>query len=215
MPFDREPKGGLMVEDPTSGGKPRSKLDRSLGSSSYILLERARQGDHEALGQVYARYLPRLRNWSAGRIPREARRLLDTDDLVHETMVKAVDKIGQFEIRGEGAFLAYLRAAMMNRIRDEVRKARRRPEPETLDDHLPEDGLSPLEATIGTKAVDAYEAALSRLREEEQQAVVARIELGCSYDEIADALGKPSADAARMTVSRALVRLAREMGHER
>jgi DNA-directed RNA polymerase specialized sigma24 family protein len=45
--------------------------------------------------------------------------------------------------------------------------------------------------------------------------VIARIEMGCSYPEIADALGKPSADAARKATARALVRLAEEMRHVR
>jgi DNA-directed RNA polymerase specialized sigma24 family protein len=36
-----------------------------------------------------------------------------------------------------------------------------------------------------------------------------------SYQEIADALGKPSVAAAHMAVSRALVRLAEEMSSER
>jgi hypothetical protein len=40
---------------------------------------------------------------------------------------------------------------------------------------------------------------------------VARVELDGTYEELAEVLGKPSADAARMTVSRALVRLAEEM----
>jgi DNA-directed RNA polymerase specialized sigma24 family protein len=39
--------------------------------------------------------------------------------------------------------------------------------------------------------------------------------MGCSYADIAEALGKCSPDAARMTVSRALLRLAREMRHGR
>ena len=36
-------------------------------------------------------------------------------------------------------------------------------------------------------------------------------ELGCTYDELAEALGKPSAEAARKTATRALIRLAEEM----
>ncbi|MBK8232171.1 MAG: sigma-70 family RNA polymerase sigma factor [Candidatus Eisenbacteria bacterium] len=205
-----------MVEtpEPPEGSDPL--LDRTLSSSSsYVLLQRAQGGDREAIAQVFARYLPRLKSWSSGRLPSGARRLADTDDLIQETMVKAVDRIGSFEIRGAGAFLAYLRSAMMNRIRDEIRRAKRRPGHETLDDQVEDALLSPLDRTIGQKAVDSYETALSRLKDEERQAVVARIELGCSYDEIAEALGKPSPDAARMTVSRALVRLAKEMGHER
>jgi hypothetical protein len=42
-----------------------------------------------------------------------------------------------------------------------------------------------------------------------------RIEMGCGYAEIMSALDKPSLAAAQMTVSRALVRLAKEMSHER
>jgi RNA polymerase sigma-70 factor (ECF subfamily) len=41
-----------------------------------------------------------------------------------------------------------------------------------------------------------------------------RIEFGFTFPEIAEALGRPSANAARMTVSRALVRLAEVMDHD-
>jgi hypothetical protein len=37
------------------------------------------------------------------------------------------------------------------------------------------------------------------------------VELGCPIAEVAEALDKPSLDAARMAVTRALVRLAAEM----
>ena len=43
------------------------------------------------------------------------------------------------------------------------------------------------------------------------EAVVARVELRLAYTEEAQAIGKPSPDAARMTVARALVRLVEEM----
>ena len=65
---------------------------------------------------------------------------------------------------------------------------------------------------MGRETVEAYEEALSRLPEETQEAVILRIEFGYSYDQIAEALGKPSANAARMTVARALVHLAEVMG---
>ena len=44
---------------------------------------------------------------------------------------------------------------------------------------------------------------------------MARLEMAGTYEELAEVLGKPSADAARMAVGRALARLAKEMGHER
>ncbi len=49
------------------------------------------------------------------------------------------------------------------------------------------------------------------MKESDRDAVLARIELGLSYQDIATMLGQPSADAARMSVSRALVALAEAM----
>ena len=41
--------------------------------------------------------------------------------------------------------------------------------------------------------------------------LVARIEMGFTHEELATLLGKPSANAARMAVERALLRLAAQM----
>ena len=54
---------------------------------------------------------------------------------------------------------------------------------------------------------------MERLRPEDREAIIMRIELGLSHAEIMEALGKPSVAAAHMAVSRALVRLAQEMAH--
>ena len=72
---------------------------------------------------------------------------------------------------------------------------------------------SPLEEAIGHEAVERYERALERLKPDEREAIIARVELGYSYEELADALGKPTADAARKAARRALVRLAEELQH--
>jgi RNA polymerase sigma-70 factor (ECF subfamily) len=100
----------------------------------------------------------------------------------------------------------------MNRIRDELRRAGRRPRAETLDEAGVDPGLSPLEAAIGREMTDRYEAALARLRAEDREVLIARVELGMTYAEIAAATGRPSTAAARMAVVRALVRLTDEMG---
>jgi RNA polymerase sigma-70 factor (ECF subfamily) len=70
---------------------------------------------------------------------------------------------------------------------------------------------SPLEEAIGRQAVEDYEEALGRLKPEEREAIIARVEIGYTYEELADALGKPSAEAARKAARRALLRLAEEM----
>jgi RNA polymerase sigma-70 factor (ECF subfamily) len=180
--------------------------------SSLTLLERARAGDRAALDSLVARYLPRLQRWASGRLPRWARDLADTQDLVQETLVQTFQRIEKFDSRGEGALQAYLRQAILNRIRDELRRAKRRPPKTELDSEAEANGRSPLEEAIGQEAIERYEQALARLRPGDREVVVARIELGYTYQEIAALLGKPTANAARMAAERAIIRLANELG---
>jgi RNA polymerase sigma factor (sigma-70 family) len=179
--------------------------------SSFELLERVRTGDKEALDQLLRRYLPALARWASGRLPRWARDLSDTQDLVQDTLIQALKHVGGFRYEREGALQAYLRQAVMNRIRDELRRAHRRPPALELADDIPNTAASPLDEAIGQEALDRYEAALAQLREEDREAIIARVELRQSYQEVAAALGKPSTDAARVAVNRALVRLAEQM----
>lgn len=184
-------------------------------ASTLDLLTRVRDGDDRALDQLIARYLPELTRWASGRLPHWARHAVDTDDLVQESLVQVFQKLDTFEYRGEGALLAYLRQAVLNRIRNQIRWADRRPRAEDLGGDLEAQNVSPLEAAIGTESVERYEAALERLTQAEREALIGRLELGLTYPELARALGKPSADAARMTVARAMVRLGEEMRDER
>lgn len=177
--------------------------------TSVFLLERVRQGDSEALELLLRRYVPALRRWAHGRLPRWARDLADTEDIVQDTVLKTIQNLGSFEHRHDGALQAYLRQAVMNRIRDECRRVARRPRVAGLDEHLAGDALSPLEAAVGVQALERYEAALQRLRPAERELIVARLEMGFSYSEIAVMLGRPTPDAARLAVTRALVNLAR------
>lgn len=189
--------------------------DERPTNETIRLLERARSGDHEALDALFARYLLPLRRWARGRLPRHARDMADTQDLVQETLLQTFRNIEGFQASREGALQAYLRQALMNRIRDELRRYARRGPSSVLDSQEPDAAASPLEEAIGQEAAERYERALARLRPEEREAVIARVELGLSFEETAAALGKPSPDAARKAVQRAIVRLAAEMKHER
>jgi RNA polymerase sigma-70 factor, ECF subfamily len=179
--------------------------------SSFDLLQRVRSGDADALNRLFQRYLPALNRWARGRLPHWARDGVDTQDLVQETVIQAMKHLDTFRPQRTGALQAYLRQALMNRIRDELRRAHRRPPPEEIPDGVPANSASPLEEAIGQEALDSYEAALAELREDEREAIIARVELGQSYAEVAEILEKPSAEAARVAVYRALLRLAAKM----
>jgi len=182
--------------------------------STARLLEQVRGGDRVAMDTLFARCLPRLQRWATGRLPGWARGSADTQDLVQEAVLQTFRKIEEFEPRGEGALQAYLRQAVMNRIRDELRRVGRRGTPAELDSGLSGDEPSPLESAIGQETTERYERALASLKPDEREAIIARVELGYDHQELAEALGKPTPDAARKASQRALVRLAEEMGRQ-
>jgi RNA polymerase sigma-70 factor (ECF subfamily) len=174
-------------------------------------MERAQSGDSSALDTLLARYRPRLQRWASGRLPRYARDMTDTDDLVQDAMLGTFKNMPAFEQRGEWALQAYLRRAVTNRIRDELRRIEARPHRGQLPAEPVGFDVSPLEAMIGKEEFARYDAALATLSDIEREAVIARLELGCSYQEIAALVEKPTADAARVAVTRAVAKLAELM----
>lgn len=179
--------------------------------STATLLSRVRAGDDEAMNRLLARCLPALQRWAHGRLPPFAREVNETADLVQDAVISTLRQIGHFEARREGALQAYLRTAVARRIIDLIRQRRRRPHGTDLQDNLADDGTSPLDRAIGAENTSRYEAALQRLSDTDREAIVCRLEMQYSYDELAVALDKPTPNAARVAVMRALHRLAQEL----
>jgi RNA polymerase sigma-70 factor (ECF subfamily) len=186
-------------------------MTQDPSESTVELLEKFKRGDKAALDRLLERHLPRLRRWASGRLPRHIRDAGDTEDLVQETVIRTLRTIEGFEYCREGALQAYLRQAVVNRIRDTIRQSARRPRREPIHDDSPFEGESPLEQLIGGEMAERYEAALAALDPGDREAIVGRLELGYDYAELAAALAKPSDDAARMAVRRAVLRLATKM----
>jgi RNA polymerase sigma factor (sigma-70 family) len=204
-----------MPEIPGSASVSPPLSPLPSAESSFHLLLRAKAGDEQALNFLYQRYLAPLRRWARGRLPRWARDVMETDDLVQETLLRSLRGVEAFDPRHSGAFLAYLRQGVLNRMRDEIRRVHCRPEAQGTAGDVPDGRPSPIDEAIGRESLERYEAALLRLKPEDREAILARVEMGLSYPQMAKALGKPSADAARVATSRALLRLAREMANGR
>ena len=175
--------------------------------TSLSLLARAQRGDAVAMEALMGRYLTRLQRWASGRVPAKARSLLDTDDVVQDALLNTFRRLEDFQPRHDGALLAYLREAVANRIRMELR--RRSPEvdgaiePDAMPSGLP----SPLETVVTRDALAQYERSLAQLDDDDRAAIVGRFEMGYSYDALARAMQRPSPEAARKLTERALRRL--------
>ena len=199
-----------MDTDPGPAGVDGDAL---APETTIELLNLAKTGNAEALDRLMARCIPPLRRWAHGRLPQAARGMLDTADLVQDTVLKAMRRIEAFEPRHQGALQAYLRQAVMNRIRDVMRRHARHPKNTALSESLRDEATSPLEAAMGAENVARYEAALARLRPDDREAIICRLEMQYPYADLAVMLGKPTANAARVAVTRALKRLAAELQH--
>jgi RNA polymerase sigma factor (sigma-70 family) len=136
---------------------------------------------------------------------------MDTEDLVQEAALQGFRHLRAIEPRHRRALEQYLRASIQNRIRDEVRRAGKVEVPAASDFDFESPGSSPLERTISEEEHRRYRSALAKLHEDEQALIVGRVDLGYSYEQLAIATSRPSSDAARVAVRRALVRLAKEV----
>ena len=128
--------------------------------------------------------------------------------------MKTIPHLGTFEPRREKALQGYLRRAVSNQIRDELRRATVIPPPEEFEESKSTAAApapSALDLVLSKETEARLANAIARLNDTDRIAVVARLRLDYSYEQIALVLGKRSSNAARMAVTRALARVAEHM----
>jgi RNA polymerase sigma factor (sigma-70 family) len=173
----------------------------------------ARRRRFAAIEQALEALLPFLRRFTHSRLPRYARRRMDTGDLVQEAVVGALRNLGEIHLAEPDALRRYLVVAIQHRICDEIRRAglgevTNVTPASTATDERP----SPHDDAVEEEYQRQYREALLLLREDERKLLVGRIELGLSYEELALVTGRPNADAARNAARRAALHLARQIG---
>ena len=185
-------------------------------SSEQILLDRVLAGSASAANGFFARYTPWLRRRARGRLPRWARNGTSTSDLVQDVLHRTYMRLEWFESKHVIALRAYLRTALENRVRDELRRATRR-----LDIHRalrpaepfrPSEDLAPQYRHVRNEEMwKRYRDGLKALKGRDRRLIVGRAELGYSYKQLAAIEGLPTADAARKALKRAVRRLSEAM----
>lgn len=192
---------------------PPPKAPPPSPEETVRLLQRIHEGDTEAVNELIARIEPRLRRWAHGQLPRAARGMLETNDIVQVVASNAARQLARLEFYQSVQFAWYLRAAIKNAIGAEWRRADRTPIKTSLKPSLPADMTSQLERLLGAERMRRYEAALDRLDPTDREVIHYRIELAYDYKDLARLLGKPSEVAARVAVHRAIKRLTEEARH--
>jgi RNA polymerase sigma-70 factor (ECF subfamily) len=193
---------------------------------SKHLVDHAAAGDPQALDQLFARCLPRLRRLLALKAG-SALRHADLDDLVQEAYLEATRQFCDYTYQGPDSFFRWLATVAMNRLANLQRMAaaqkrdRRRELPLQRDGSTmvpgavqPADtGPGPRTMTLGAEAQTRLDAALATLSADDREVItLARVQ-GLSLQEIAERMER-TRNAVALLLSRALRKLKAEMGDE-
>jgi len=150
-------------------------------------VEKARQ-DPPAFRRLYDHYFPRLYAYVSYRVGRAQ----DAEDLVAETFLKAIEKIEQFEWRGDGSFAAWLFGIAHNQVKGFYRRNHRRGGGPLPLEELPEmnaGSLLPEDAVLQKERFANLYRLIATLSHRRQEVVTLRFFSGLRNKEIAVVLG--------------------------
>lgn len=94
---------------------PRKELPLG-GEELKLLLQRAKDGDREALGQVFERFSPFLLQIANEELDPRLRQKAGGSDIVQQTLLEAGQSLVAFEGSSPDAFVAWLRRILLNNI---------------------------------------------------------------------------------------------------
>jgi RNA polymerase sigma factor (sigma-70 family) len=152
-------------------------------TASADLLAQARAGDTSALSRLFKRQGLALARWARG--------FSDTADVVQDALLQTFRRIDKIELRGEGALQAYLHTAVINRIKDEMRRVARRP----IDDLDEEQQFASSDPTPFDQVMDGeneatYKRALAMLTEDDRALVVGRMDVRRAVIKLAEYMSR-------------------------
>jgi RNA polymerase sigma-70 factor, ECF subfamily len=177
-----------------------SNPGRADGHDEAVLIKQAANGDSEAFGVLYARYLDAIYRYIYFRIGDE----IEAEDITEEVFIRAWEALPNYSY-GEYPFTSWLYRIARNRIIDHHRKRKTQVLP---DDELHPGGIMQSSEEKLVQKLDSADLAkaIQMLEEEEQQVVILRFVEGLSHREVAAVIGK-SEGASRIIQHRALAAL--------
>lgn len=171
------------------------------------LVDLARDGDHEAFGQLYDHYSPAVYRFIYYRL--SGNKAL-AEDLTSETFFRALRSMASFHWQGKD-FGAWLTTIARNLVLDHVKSGRNRLELVTEDfSGRTETVAGPEDEVLANLTNEALREALSKLPDEQQECLVLRFLNGYSIAETAASLGR-SEGAVKQLQLRAVRNLAKQI----
>ncbi len=171
------------------------------------LVQRARDGDNEAFGQLYERSVDRVYRYIYFRVTDDA----TAEDLTSKVFLKALEGLPRFQA-GKSPFIAWLYTIAHNAVIDFYRTKKQNAPLDEITS-LPASDPLPDEQYDSLFMARALRRSLQRLTETQRDVVTMKLIDGMNTEEIAAKLGK-SAGAVRALQMRALQALAKILKDE-
>jgi RNA polymerase sigma-70 factor (ECF subfamily) len=178
------------------------------------LVERVKEGDSNAYGELFEKHRARLLQMVMGIVHDRA----EAEDVVQEAFIKAYRALPSF--RGDAAFFTWLACIGMNTAKNFLTMRKRRMtadlapvEPGEREDGAPDertDFVTPEDVCACREMVAIVDAAFETMNTDQRTAISLHEVQGMSYQEIADAMGSPIGTVrsrisdARLAISRQL-----------
>ena len=176
--------------------------------SEHRLIEKVKQGDKEAFGQLYLHYLDSIYRYIFFRVNQEKP---VAEDLTQTVFFKAWQGIENFRTE-KGNFRAWLYRIAHNCVLDyyKIHKPAGRVDENVADGKT----IETLEEQLDTKdRIEKIKRALERVTDEQKTVIILKFIDGFSNQEIAKIVGKHE-DAVRALQYRGLERLRQILNHE-
>ncbi len=169
------------------------------------LLQSARGGDAEALGNLLELASDDLRAAAAGVLGRATRLHLSADDVFADALIAVLREIGSLRAGNYLGFRYWFASIARNQVRRALRQERERPG--TRVEEEPEGGEEREPRTLSPAGRDFLRRSLPRLPATQRVAFVLREGLVLSWQTIGFVLARREAPAARLLHYRAILRL--------
>jgi RNA polymerase sigma-70 factor (ECF subfamily) len=149
-------------------------------------VNRARQGDQQALADLYDWYMPRVYRYAVARVGNVA----EAEDLTEEVFLKMLGAIGGFRWR-DVPFSSWLFRIAHNHIATHYRRSAQRGGPMAgLTEDMIDAGQSPASVVEERITLEEVQRAAQQLPEAQREVIALRFAVGLSIAETAKALGK-------------------------
>jgi len=199
----------------------------SFNDKIQRLIKRAKDGDREALDELFGGDRPEQVLWIVRkRMGNELRREMESTDLVNDVFLSAIPSLENCTFESEEDFLRWLASIVENRIRDHADKIhakkrdKRKEIPLNSNRRAKQDSVvgvtGPVTWTTPSRIVskkedlDKLKKAMDELRPEYKEVIELKIIKGLSHKEIAKRLNK-SSHSTRSLLSRAMAALTEVM----